>query len=654
MGAALASDSDNHGAYSVIARRHRPQDFGALVGQEAMVRVLSNAFERGRIPHAIMLTGVRGVGKTTTARIIAKGLNCEAFDGPTVEPCGLCQSCVEISESRHTDVLEMDAASRTGIDDIREIIESVRYRASRARYKVYIIDEVHMLSKNAFNGLLKTLEEPPEHVKFILATTDIHKVPVTVLSRCMRFDLRRVPAELMIPHLAKITLDEGAEVEPDALALIARLSEGSVRDALSLLDQAIAHAGGAGSAVKASELRTMLGMAERGRVIELFDGIMTGDPAGALESLGSLYRDGADPGAVMRDLAEVCHMATLGRAAPARLDDPAIAPADREAAQRLAKALSMRALTRAWQMLLKSIEEVARAPSAIAAAEMAVIRMSHVADLPSPEEALRRLSSGAGASGPGAQRSPGPAGSGGNGGGGAAQQAGGPPQRQESEPARGPQMQGGGPRLTAISGGGGQANAARAIDPALEPTAETEQVSSAPDAPVHLHKPQADDGSGPTSFEEIVDLVRTQRDGKLLIDVESFVRPGPVAPGRFEFTPAIGAPETLAARLGDRLSAWTSRRWVVSVADGHDGETIMESRAANEEGLRSIALSHPLVMAALKTFPGAELVKVTDLAAQVEAAAADEVAPPPDEDDLLDDGYEPLIWTPDGVDPNED
>ncbi len=215
-------------------------------------------------------------------------------------------------------------------------------------------------------------------------------------------------------------------------------------------------------------------------------------------------------------------------------------------------------------------------------------------------------------------------------------------------------MQGGGPRLTAISGGGGQANAARAVDPVLEPTAETEQVSPAPDAPVHLHKPQADDTSGPTSFEEIVDLVRTQRDGKLLIDVESFVRPGPVAPGRFEFTPAIGAPETLAARLGDRLSAWTSRRWVVSVADGHDGETIMESRAANEEGLRSIALSHPLVMAALKTFPGAELVKVTDLAAQVEAAAADEVAPPPDEDDLLDDGYEPLIWTPDGVDPNED
>ena len=387
-------------AYRVLARKYRPATFADLIGQEAMVRTLRNAFEADRIAHAFVLTGVRGVGKTTTARIIAKGLNCIGPDGtggPTIEPCGVCEACVAIAEGRHVDVLEMDAASRTGVGDIREIIDGVAYRAASARYKVYIIDEVHMLSTSAFNALLKTLEEPPAHVKFIFATTEIRKVPVTVLSRCQRFDLRRIEPEAMLANLAKIAAAEGVTVAPDALALITRASEGSVRDAQSLLDQAIAH--GAGETT-AAEVRAMLGLADRGRVLDLFENVMAGDARAALAELAAQYAAGADPMAVLRDLAEVTHWVSMVRLAPEAADDPTVGPDERARGLELAGRLQMRVLTRTWQMLLKALEEVAIAPNAMMAAEMAIIRLTHVADLPSPEELVRRLSDAPAPAGP--------------------------------------------------------------------------------------------------------------------------------------------------------------------------------------------------------------------------------------------------------------
>jgi len=385
------SETENSGqSYQVLARKYRPETFKDLYGQEAMVRTLKNAFEADRIAHAFIMTGIRGTGKTTTARIIAKGLNCTGPDGiggPTIEPCGECETCVAIAEGRHVDVLEMDAASRTGVGDIREIIDSVRYRAASARYKVYIIDEVHMLSTSAFNALLKTLEEPPEHVKFIFATTEIRKVPVTVLSRCQRFDLRRIEPEVMREFLGGIAQKEQAEIDEDALALIIRASEGSARDGLSLLDQAIAHSAGV---TTADQVRAMLGLADRGRVLDLFDHIMKGDAAEALAELSSQYAQGADPIAVLRDLAEVTHWISVVKISPEAADDPTISPDERNRG-RVMSELPMRALTRMWQMLLKALEEVAMAPNAMMAAEMAIIRLTHIADLPSPEDLVKRL-----------------------------------------------------------------------------------------------------------------------------------------------------------------------------------------------------------------------------------------------------------------------
>lgn len=377
--------------YRVLARKYRPETFADLIGQEAMVRTLRNAFAAGRIHHAFVLTGIRGTGKTTTARIVAKGLNCIGPDGtggPTTEPCGLCEHCRAIAEGRHVDVLEMDAASRTGVGDIREIVDSVAYRAASARYKIYIIDEVHMLSVNAFNALLKTLEEPPAHVKFLFATTEIRKVPVTVLSRCQRFDLRRIEPDVMIAHLAGVAAREGAEVAPDALALIARAAEGSVRDAMSLLDQAISHGAGA---TTADQVRAMLGLADRGRVLDLFEAVLRGDVAGALAELAAQYADGAEPAAVLRDLAEVTHWVSLVKVTPQAAEDPTIAPEERRRGGDLAGRLSIRVLARQWQMLLKALEEVAAAPNAMMAAEMALIRLTHAADLPPPDDLIRRL-----------------------------------------------------------------------------------------------------------------------------------------------------------------------------------------------------------------------------------------------------------------------
>ncbi len=378
-------------SYRVLARKYRPETFADLVGQDAMVRTLKNAFKADRIAQAFILTGIRGTGKTTTARIIAKGMNCVGPDGkgsPTTDPCGVCEACRAIAEGRHVDVLEMDAASNTSVNDVREIINSVAYRAASARYKIYIIDEVHMLSTSAFNALLKTLEEPPEHVKFIFATTEIRKVPVTVLSRCQRFDLRRIEPEEMLKLLRKIATAEGGEISDAALSLITRAAEGSARDATSLLDQALSH--GAGETT-ADQVRAMLGLADRGRVLDLFDMIMQGDAAGALAELSAQYAEGADPLAVLRDLAEITHWISVIKITPEAADDPTIGPDERARGADMASRLQMRVLTRMWQMLLKALDEVAQAPNAMMAAEMAVIRLTHVADLPPPEDVLRKL-----------------------------------------------------------------------------------------------------------------------------------------------------------------------------------------------------------------------------------------------------------------------
>ena len=387
------SDKAQSQNYRVLARKYRPSDFDSLIGQEAMVRTLSNAIDSGRLAHAFVLTGVRGVGKTTTARIIAKALNCTEHDGPSINPCGVCDNCKAISESRHVDVLEMDAASRTGVDDIREIIESVRYAPVSARYKIYIIDEVHMLSKNAFNALLKTLEEPPEHVKFIFATTEIRKLPVTVLSRCQRFDLKRVEADVLITHLAKLVDQEGCKAEDGALKLIARAAEGSVRDSLSLLDQAIAH--GAGE-VTESQVRDMLGLADRALVLDLFEQLMKGDVATGLSTLRHQYDAGADPAVVLNDLLEVTHWLTRLKVTPDTGTDTLVSEAERKQGGEMAQSLSMPHLTRAWQMLLKGLGEVRTAPSPIAAAEMVLIRLCYAANLPSPADLVKQAQSGGG------------------------------------------------------------------------------------------------------------------------------------------------------------------------------------------------------------------------------------------------------------------
>ncbi|SIO53009.1 DNA polymerase-3 subunit gamma/tau [Rhodovulum sp. ES.010] len=562
-------------AYEVLARKYRPQTFADLIGQDAMVRTLRNAFAAERIAQAFIMTGIRGTGKTTTARIIAKGMNCIGADGqggPTVEPCGQCEHCVAIAEGRHVDVLEMDAASRTGVGDIREIIDSVAYRAASARYKIYIIDEVHMLSTSAFNALLKTLEEPPAHVKFIFATTEIRKVPVTVLSRCQRFDLRRIEPEVMIAHLKRIAGLENAPITDEALGLITRAAEGSVRDAMSLLDQAISH--GAGETT-AEAVRAMLGLADRGRVLDLFDLIVSGDTAGALAELGAQYADGADPMAVLRDLAEITHWLSVIRITPEAADDPTAGPDERARGQDMAGRLSMRVLARMWQMLLKALEEVAIAPNAMMAAEMAVIRLTHVSTLPSPEDLVRSL-----------QETP-PAGPG-PGGGAPAPAGNGSGVQARAVPAPG-----------GVSGGGAATALARAPATALAAYAR---------------------------FEDVVKLIRANRDIKLLLDVESYLRPVSYSPGRIEFEPADDAPKDLAQRLGQRLQGWTGARWAVSVVGSGGGATIAETRAAEADSLRSAAEAHPMVRAVFDAFPSARIVDIS-LPEGPETEAAAEALP---------------------------
>ena len=573
-------------AYQVLARKYRPQTFADLIGQEAMVRTLKNAFAADRIAHAFVMTGVRGVGKTTTARIIAKGLNCIGPDGtggPTTEPCGLCEPCRAIAEGRHVDVLEMDAASRTGVGDIREIIDSVHYRAASARFKVYIIDEVHMLSTAAFNALLKTLEEPPAHVKFIFATTEIRKVPVTVLSRCQRFDLKRIEPEVMMAHLAKVADLEGAKLAQDAFALITRAAEGSVRDAMSLMDQAIAH--GAGETT-GEQVRAMLGLADRGRTLDLFDLIMKGDAATALAELSAQYADGADPMAVLRDLAEITHWISVIKINPSAAEDPTTPPDEQSRGQDMAARLPMRALTRMWQMLLKAIEEVALAPNAMMAAEMAVIRLTHVADLPDPETLVRKL-----------QENPRPPAGGPSGGG-----------IPGGAPAGGSTVHA--PRLAPV-------HAAPARGPTMTATAPALAESQ-----LQVY----------ASFDQVIDLIRTKRDMLLLNEVETGLRLARFAPGRIEFEPAPGAKPDLASRLGQRLQGWTGARWGVSVVASGGQPTIAEARNTELTEVRAQAAGNLLVQAILTAFPGAKISEVRSPEA-ITAEAAEAALPQAEVDD---------------------
>ncbi len=554
-------------AYRVLARKYRPSDFTGLIGQEALVRTLSNAFASGRIAHAFMLTGVRGVGKTTTARIIARALNCIGADGkrtePTIQPCGVCDPCVTIAESRNMDVQEMDAASRTGIDDIREIIEGVRYAPASARYKVYIIDEVHMLSKQAFNGLLKTLEEPPPHVKFIFATTEIRKVPVTVLSRCQRFDLRRIESAELAAYLGVIAKKENVEIEDAALALIARAAEGSARDALSLLDQAIAHGEGA---IQAATIRDMLGLADRGRILDLFEKVMGGKIAEALTDLQGLYDSGADPLAVIQDLLEVTHFLTRVKVAPSAQGFFDGGSGEAKRSGDIAARLSVASLTRAWQMLLKGLFEVRDATRPILACEMALIRLSYAAELPPTDKLVRDVLDNGSAP------------------------------RGSSTPA--PRSPSGGATSSAQSFVQARANPA--------PQAETQN------APVLK------------GLEDIAALAIANHASVLKVHIENDVHLVRLEPGRLEFRPGARAPRTLAGDLQQKLRDWTGTRWSVSISNEAGAPTLAEQKK-NAKAARFESVSQaPLVRAVLDRFPGAEIIAVRDVAEPEQAPAMPE------------------------------
>ena len=563
-------------AYRVLARKYRPSSFADLIGQEPMVRTLENAFDLGRIHQAYLLTGVRGVGKTTTARILARAFNYElpASDGqpainqPTIHMPALGVHCQAIIDSRHVDVLEMDAASHTGIDDVREIIDNARYRPVMARTKVYIIDEVHMLSKAAFNGLLKTLEEPPEHVKFIFATTEIDKVPVTVRSRCQRFDLRRIDAGLLAEHLRKICDAEQVVIESDALAMIARAAEGSVRDALSLLDQAIAYgaAHGRDGAIAADDLRLMLGVADKARVIDLFEATMAGDIATAIALLEDQYNGGADPAQALIEMAEFAHLATRFKLAPETADSAALTPEEKRRGQAAAEKLSIPTLTRAWQILMKGVDELRASQRPLQAADMVLVRLAYAADLPTPGEALKQLAATGGVSAGGS-----------------------------SAPS------GGAPR----SGAGGPATARLASS---SPRAQL-ATQAAPATPAPVTQPIAQTVAI-ASFEALVALAEEKRDMRLKLALDSDVRLVRFEPGRIEFELAPGGARDLASTLTQKLQLWTNERWMVSIVAAGGAPTLKEQRTEKEQARRSSLEADPMVAAVLTHFPGAQIVAV--------------------------------------------
>jgi DNA polymerase III subunit gamma/tau len=589
--------------YVVLARKYRPQSFDDLIGQEAMVKTLRNAFASGRIAQAYMLTGVRGVGKTTTARIIARALNYETdtVKASTIDMPVLGRHCAEIMESRHPDVIEMDAASNTGVDNIRELIESARYKPIIARTKVFIIDEVHMLSKGAFNALLKTLEEPPEHVKFIFATTEIRKVPVTVLSRTQRFDLRRVDVPELSAHFAKIVASEGATAQADALALIARAAEGSVRDGLSLLDQAIAMGEGE---VRSETVRAMLGLADRGRIFDLLEHVFRGDAKAALASMDDLHRDGAEPVQLLADLAEAVHAAARVKAVGAEAGSEVLSAEEKRRASTLAGKLSTPLLSRAWQMLLKGGEETGKASNPRAAAEMVLIRLAYTADLPAPDEVIRLLGGEGALARSGA---PAPADKGG------ARDA---PLNKHS-PA---QPDRAAPAVSPVASAP-EAKAPPPIeedDPRFDPDYEASFGDVLPDDDAPPPGMLAD----PRSFDEVVALAGARRDMMLKLQLEDRV-----SLVKFDYTAGSidlfllpGAPPQLANELREKLNAWTQRKWVVvlskAAGDRPRGEVRREREAAELEALKA----HPAVKAILEQFPDAKIAEVREL-----------IAPPRDE-----------------------
>jgi DNA polymerase-3 subunit gamma/tau len=544
--------------YRVLARKYRPRHFDDLIGQEALVRTLKNAIASGRIAHAFMLTGIRGVGKTTTARIIAKALNYTGADGtsgPTTESTDDCDICRAIAEDRHPDVMEMDAASRTGVDDIREILDGVRYAPTSARYKIYIIDEVHMLSKNAFNALLKTLEEPPAHVKFIFATTEIRKVPVTVLSRCQRFDLRRIEAPVLAEYFQKVCAQEKVSAEESALNIIARAADGSVRDGLSILDQSIAL--GAGT-VTADQVKDMLGLADRTVMIDLFEKSVSGQCESALGVMNDLYRKGADPSVVINDLLDICHALTKFKAAPQLQDSSALlAPDETRRLNELAGRLSMPALGRAWQILLKGVAEVATSPHPQKTSDMVVIRLAYTADLPDPAELIRKLKDAPAVSGVAGQTG----------------------YTATSMPS-----------VTAMSSA--PTRGALAPAPALAPD-------------IHLNP-----GTSPHTLSDVVAMLEQSGAMILATQVRMYVHPVKFEMGRIEFYPAEGAPPKLAQELSQQLKAITGSRWMVTVSSQPGAPTLAQEAQSQELQQRDKAMSSTLVKQILDIFPEAELTRI--------------------------------------------
>jgi DNA polymerase-3 subunit gamma/tau len=582
--------------YRVLARKYRPSSFDDLIGQEAVVRTVSNAFETGRIPQAWILTGVRGVGKTTTARILARALNYELPDGsvkgPTIHMPVPGVHCQAIMESRHMDVLEMDAASHTGVDDVRQINDSVRYAPASARYKVYIIDEVHMLSTAAFNAFLKTLEEPPEHAKFVFATTEIRKVPVTVLSRCQRFDLRRVEADVLMKHLAGIAGKEGVEVEAEALGIIARAAEGSVRDSLSLFDQAIAHAAGP---VRADAVRQMLGLADRTRVIDLFDSLVRGDIASAFREFRDQYDTGADPIVVLSDLAEFVNFVTRVKIVPATAENVAFGETERLRARDFATKLSMRVLSRMWQMLLKGIAEAQAATRPAAAAEMVLVRIAYVADMPTPDEAIKMLEQNGGSSpvvaGNGAPR--------------------GAPASTLSAVQSSPVRASSAPR------GGAEASARPQM---MAP------ASDAQAAPAVLKI---------STFPELVALAAEKRDVLTKGALESDVRLVRIEDGQLELAMERSAGRSLINDLSRKLEQWTGRRWTVIVSNEAGQPTLRSQMQAAKNERERVAEADPRVQEVLARFPGTKVIEVRKLAPEPpeSSVSSDELAENSDSDD---------------------
>jgi DNA polymerase-3 subunit gamma/tau len=574
-----AADHTVGATYRVLARKYRPTTFAELIGQDAMVRTLTNAFASGRVAQAFMLTGVRGVGKTTTARIIARALNCVGADGqgsPTATPCGVCDNCVSIAEDRHVDVMELDAASRAGgVNEVRELVDGVRYRPVGARYKVYIIDEVHMMTPQGFNALLKTLEEPPSHVKFIFATTDIRKVPVTILSRCQRFDLRRIDAETLTALYTDVAKAEGIEIAPAALALIARAADGSARDGLSLLDQAIARAEGP---VAETDVRDMLGLADRTQLFDLYDLLMHGDAKGALDLMGTLYTAGADPAVIVQDLLELTHWLTRIKLVPQAAEAPGVPEAERVRGGAMAGKLTTAQLARIWQMLLKGLTEVQTAPMPLQAAEMVLIRLTHAADLPTPADLVRQIQNGGGAanadrppsSGSSAERTS------------TTTAVASPPQLSRPEPNDRPR---------AFAAGGTTA------------LAQTETVEAAPNL---------------DSFAAVVALLAERREAILQAHLNNNVHLVRFEPGRIELRPDEHAPRTLANRLGALLSEWTGRRWVVAISSEPGEPTLAQQEAAADRRERAEVTAHPLVQAVMANFPGATIEAIRDLAAAID------------------------------------